>query len=84
MTAMRVLVVWVYVNTESLLLSQLLHASSSGFLAVLVPMTLAPAYDALFYAIYAVVLWLAVALVVARYGKDLAVSKSTTMADLTL
>ena len=60
------------------MLSQLMHASSTGFLAVLVATTLAPVYDTLFYAVYAVVLWLAVALVVARYGKDLVVGESRT------
>ena len=71
MTAMRVLVVWVYANTRSVLLSQLMHASSTGFLAVLVPLSLSPGNDTLFYAVYAVVLWIAVAIIVAKYGKHL-------------
>jgi uncharacterized protein len=71
MTAMRVLIVWVYVNTRSLLLAQLMHASSTGFLAVLDPTSISPAYSTLWYAIYGVVLWIVVAVVVAIYGKDL-------------
>ena len=71
MTAMRVLLVWVYVNTRSVLLGQLTHASSTGFLSILVPLSLSPANDTLFYAVLAIALWAAVALVVAKYGKHL-------------
>ena len=71
MMAMRVILVWVYVNTKSLLLGQLMHASSTGFLMVLVPLSLTPAQDTLFYLAYAVALWAAVLLIVARYGKAL-------------
>ncbi|HEU5097709.1 MAG TPA: CPBP family intramembrane glutamic endopeptidase, partial [Roseiflexaceae bacterium] len=71
MTAMRVLIVWVYVNTRSLLLAQLMHASSTGFLAILDPTSISPASSTLWYAIYGVVLWVVVAVVVAIYGKDL-------------
>ena len=71
MTAMRVLVVWVYTNTRSVLLAQLMHASSTGFLSILVPLSLSPKNDTLFYAVYAVVLWVAVTIVIAKYGKHL-------------
>jgi len=71
MTAMRVLLVWAYANTGSVLLAQLVHASSTGFLAVLVPLSLSPARDTLFYAVYSVVLWGAVAVVVVLFGKNL-------------
>jgi len=71
MTAMRVIVVWAYVNTKSVLLAQLVHASSTGFLAVLVPLALSPARDTLFYWVYSAVLWGAVAVVVAVFGKNL-------------
>ena len=69
-TAMRVLIVWVYANTRSLLLAQLMHASSTGFLSVLGP-SLSPPNDILFYAVYAAALWLAVVIVAALYGKRL-------------
>ena len=71
MTAMRVFVVWAYANTRSVLLAQLMHASSTGSLAVLVPLSLSPAQDTLFYAVYSVVLWGAVAVIVALFGRDL-------------
>ena len=71
LTAMRVLIVWVYSNTNSVLLAQLMHASSTGFLVILGPAHVSPAQEVLWYAVYAVVLWMVVALVIARYGKGL-------------
>lgn len=71
MTAMRVLIVWVYTNTGSLLLTQLLHATSTASLAVFAPVPISPAHEALWYGIYALALWGAVALVVALYGRQL-------------
>jgi len=69
-TAMRVLIVWVYSNTQSLLLTQLMHASSTGFLVILSPSHVSPSQEALCYTFYAVILWIFVAVVVAMYGKD--------------
>ncbi len=69
--ALRVLIVWVYINTRSLLLAQLMHASSTGFLSILVPMTMAPVYWTIFYSVYALVLCAIAALVISRYGKTL-------------
>ena len=71
MTAMRVLISWVYCNTRSVLLAQIMHTSSTGFLAVLSPVALSPADDTQWYAVYGAVLWLAVVFVLARYGNDL-------------
>jgi membrane protease YdiL (CAAX protease family) len=71
LTAMRVLIAWVYTNTDSVLLAQLMHASSTGCLALLSPSPISPAREALWYAVYAGVLWLVVALVVARFGPRL-------------
>ena len=71
MMAMRVLIVWVYCNTSSVLLAQLLHASSTGFLVMLSPPSVSSAQEALWYAVYAAVLWVVVALVIAAYGKRL-------------
>ncbi len=70
-TAMRVLIVWVYSNTSSVLLAQLLQASSTGFLVVLSPVPISPAHETLWYAVYAAVLWVAVAFVTATYGRRL-------------
>jgi hypothetical protein len=66
-TAMRFLLVWVYSNTESLLLARLMHASYTGFRTVLVPLTLSPAKDTLFNRISGIVLWVTVAVAAWRY-----------------
>jgi membrane protease YdiL (CAAX protease family) len=71
MTPMRVLIAWVYTNTRSVLLAQLMHASSTGFLAVLSPAPVSPAQEVLWYMGYAAVRWVAVAVVVLANGKDL-------------
>lgn len=71
MVAMRVILVWVYANTGSLLMAQLMHASSTGFLGILVPMSLSPELDTIFYLCYGVVLWGAAYILIARYGKSL-------------
>jgi membrane protease YdiL (CAAX protease family) len=71
MMAMRIINVWVYTNTKSLLLAQLIHASSTGFLFVFSPTPISPANETLWWAVYAIVLWVAAAVVVVRYGKHL-------------
>ncbi len=63
MTAMRVLIAWVATKTESVLLAQLMHASSTGALAMLSPAPIAPAQEAFWYAVYATALWVLVAIV---------------------
>jgi membrane protease YdiL (CAAX protease family) len=70
-TALRVLIVWIYSNTKSILLAMLLHACNTGFLAILAPAHISAAQETLSYALYAAILWIVVALVVARYGKIL-------------
>ena len=70
-TAMRVLIVWVYSNTNSVLLAQLMHASSTGSLVILSPVSVSPAQETLWYAVYAAVLWIVVALIAVTYGKRL-------------
>jgi membrane protease YdiL (CAAX protease family) len=57
MTAMRVLICWVYSRTGSILLAQLMHASSTGALATFGPAGIKPGQEALWYAVYALVLW---------------------------
>jgi CAAX protease family protein len=71
MTAMRVLVAWTYANTNSVLLAQLLHASSTGSLVVFSPPQISAAQESLWYTLYAVALWLVVALIAAVFGKCL-------------
>jgi len=71
MTAMRVLIAWVYVNTESVVLCQLLHAVSTGSLVVFSPPRVSAAQESLWYAVYAAALWLLVAIITTTIGKRL-------------
>ncbi len=71
MTALRILIVWIYSNTGSILLSQIMHASSTGFLVAFSPLAVTAAQEGLWYAVYAAGLWLVVTLVTVRYGKHL-------------
>jgi membrane protease YdiL (CAAX protease family) len=69
MTAMRVLIGWTYSNTKSVALAQLTHASSTGSLVVLSPAGVTAKQEALWYAVYAVALWIVVALVVLKASR---------------
>lgn len=60
MTAVRVIIVWIYSNTSSILLAQFTHVISTGSLVVLGPNAVSPAQEALWYALYAGLLWAAV------------------------
>lgn len=71
-TAMRVLIVWVYSNTSSLLLAWLMHASMTTSLVVFDPLNVSPAQETLWYWIYAVTLWIVATVVILRYGSRLA------------
>jgi membrane protease YdiL (CAAX protease family) len=71
MTAMRVLIAWTYSNTKSVVLAQLLHASSTGSLVIFSPPRVTAAQESLWYAAYAAVLWLVVAIIAMVYGKRL-------------
>ncbi len=71
MTAMRVLIAWIYANTNSLALAQLMHISSTGSLVALSPPRVTAAQETLWYADYAIALWLVVAIVVVRCGTRL-------------
>ena len=71
MTAMRVLIAWLYSNTGSVLLAQLMHACSTGALVIFSPPGVSAAQEAFWYALYAAALWLAVALVAFTFGKTL-------------
>ena len=76
MTAMRVLIAWIYSNTKSVVLAQLLHASSTGSLVIFSPPGVTAAQESLWYAVYAGVLWLVVAIVAIIHGKPLTVQSS--------
>ncbi len=56
MTAIRVLIAWVYSNTKSVLLAQLFHAFSTGSLVVFSPPRVTAAQESLWYAVYAAAL----------------------------
>jgi membrane protease YdiL (CAAX protease family) len=64
MMAVRVLIGWIYTNTTSVALAQLMHATSTGALVVLSPQRVTAAQEALWYAVYAGILWIVVMLVV--------------------
>lgn len=67
MSAMRVLICWLFTRTGSVLLAQMLHAVSTGCLVILSPTHVSAGQEAAWYAIYAGVLWLIVlALVIAQ------------------
>ncbi|HXZ71361.1 MAG TPA: CPBP family intramembrane glutamic endopeptidase [Streptosporangiaceae bacterium] len=69
LAAIRVLIAWTYVHTGSLRMAQLLHASSTGFLVILSAPRVTPAQEALWYAIYAAVLWAVVVTVVSLHHR---------------
>jgi uncharacterized protein len=71
MTAMRVLIAWLYTNTKSLLLAQLMHVSSTGSLVLFSAARVTAAQEAMWYALYGTVLWIAVGIVVKTFGEGL-------------
>ncbi|MFW9908202.1 MAG: CPBP family intramembrane glutamic endopeptidase [Candidatus Thorarchaeota archaeon] len=79
MTAMRVLQVWVHNSTnDSVLMVQLMHGSSTGFLLALTPAVTFPATETFWFFILAMVYWIVVAVVIKRYGKALTASVSNS------
>jgi membrane protease YdiL (CAAX protease family) len=68
MTAMRVLISWLYAQTKSIPLAQLMHACSTGSLVVFSPPTANAAQEAFWYTAYAAILWLLVAALAASQG----------------
>lgn len=77
MTAMRVLIAWLYSNTKSVLLCQLMHAFSTGSLVIFSPPAVSAAQEAFWYAVYAAALWLLV-LVLCRGDRAFPCSKNFT------
>lgn len=71
MTAIRVLISWVYVNTGSLLLAQAFHAVSTGSLVAFSPAKVTSPQEAAWYLLYAALLWIAVGIIVFAAGKPL-------------
>jgi hypothetical protein len=61
-SAVRVLIVWLYDHTGSLLLAQLTHVSLTGSLVMFDPVRVSPAQETLWYALYAAALWVIVSI----------------------
>lgn len=68
MTAVRVLISWIYLNTGSVLGAQLMHVSSTGALVVFSASGIDAPQEVAWYGLYALALWLAVAVIVKSYG----------------
>ena len=71
MTAMRMVIAWIYVHTRSVFLSQLMHISSTGSLVVFGAPRVTPGQEAAWYAIYGVLLWLFVMFAVSGQSRGL-------------
>ena len=69
MTAMRVLIGWIYSNTKSVLLAQLMHISSTGSLVIFSPSSVTPAQETAWYLAYAAALWIVVVMVATQFRK---------------
>jgi uncharacterized protein len=71
LTAIRVLIAWIYSNTKSILLAQFMHAVSTGCLAMLGPSGLSPEQETSWYALYAIMLWITILLIFrVKYKKN--------------
>jgi membrane protease YdiL (CAAX protease family) len=71
MTAMRVLIAWIYTNTKSVLLAQFMHVSSTGSLVIFSAPRVTALQEVMWYALYGAALWAVVAIVVKTFGKGL-------------
>lgn len=77
MSAMRVLIAWLYTNTKSVLLAQLMHVSSTGSLVALSPPHVTAQQETIWYGVYAGILWIVVALLVLKDGVHLNLQRSS-------
>lgn len=71
MTAMRILICWVYANTGSVLVAQLLHISSTGSLVIFSPPQVTARQEVTWYFLYATLLWVTVSVVIKTFGARL-------------
>lgn len=71
MTAMRVLIAWIYTNTKSVALSQMMHASSTSSLVVFSPGGVTAGQETMWYAVYAIALWIVVGIVATSVSRGL-------------
>jgi membrane protease YdiL (CAAX protease family) len=80
LTAYRVLMVWVYKNSSSLPLMQIMHAFYSGTLGIVSPTT--SIEDGLLWkALFAVLLWIVLAFVIIHYGGELSRSPKVAISE---
>lgn len=80
LTAWRILMVWVYANTQSGVVAQLMHFAYTGSLALFVPLAaISYTEDALIYAVLAGGLWLLVAIVVIHQPRAQRAPQTTSM-----
>lgn len=71
MTAVRVLICWIYTHTRSILLAQFMHMVSTGSLVIFGPSEVSSAQETLWYGLYAILLWATVLIVfVLKRKKD--------------
>jgi membrane protease YdiL (CAAX protease family) len=71
MTAVRVLIAWIFTNTQSVFLAQLMHCSSTGALVVFGALRATAGQEVIWYAVYGTALWLVAAVVTLAVGKRL-------------
>jgi membrane protease YdiL (CAAX protease family) len=71
LAAMRVIMMWIYSKTNSMPLVQVMHVVSTGCLVTLGPFNISPAQESLWYASYAIILWITAfsILLLAKPGK---------------
>jgi len=70
MTAIRVVISWIFWNTGSLLLAQLMHVSSTGALVIFGASQVSSVQEATWYGVYGGVLWAFVGALIVLRGKD--------------
>jgi uncharacterized protein len=71
MTAVRVLIAWIYTNTKSVLLAQLMHMCSTGSLVIFSAPRVTALQEVMWYVLYGTALWVVVAIVVKKFGRGL-------------
>jgi membrane protease YdiL (CAAX protease family) len=69
MTAMRVLMCWMYTKTKSVLLAQAMHISSTGSLVIFSAPRVTAWQEVIWYGVYGIALWIVVALVARSLAK---------------
>jgi uncharacterized protein len=70
LVAMRLIMMWVYSKTESMPLVQFMHIVSTGCLVAFGPFNITPAQETLWYAMYAIVLFIS-ALFIFKFSKTI-------------